>query len=250
MPPDLGLQGLEERGCNAWPALRSAIVGGWLLRFSEGYSKRANSGCALPGAAPLQAVLPEIEQRYARAGLPCCIRLTPLAPDGSATLLASRGWTMVDETSVQVADLAAFSPTRPPGGIVLSPRVSDSWAEGFAAASPRPDLRAASLLRMLQAIGSPTAFGTVRDPAGDPLAFGLGVLERGAVGLFDIVTAPAHRGKGHGRAMVEALLDWGRSNGAGAAYLQVTTGNVPALGLYGSLGFGEAYRYVYWRAPD
>jgi ribosomal protein S18 acetylase RimI-like enzyme len=246
--PDLGIPALEERACNAWPALQSQIAGGWLLRFAEGYTKRANSACALPGATGLSAVLPDIEDRYARAGIPCCIRMTPLAPADAAATLDARGWTTLDETSLQVVALDSASTGEPGPGLALAPAADAAWIDGYAAASARPDLRRDTLARMLQAIGTPATFATVR-VQDEPVAYGMAVLERGAVGLFDIATVANRRGRGHGRAVVAGLIAWGRAHGAAAAYLQVTTGNGPALALYGSLGFREVYRYVY-RVPS
>ena len=71
------------------------------------------------------------------------------------------------------------------------------------------------------------------------------VLERGCVGLYDIVIAPAMRGRGLGRALVCGLLHWGRTQGAQWAELQVRTPNRVARGLYESLGFHPLYAYHY-----
>jgi GNAT superfamily N-acetyltransferase len=83
------------------------------------------------------------------------------------------------------------------------------------------------------------------------VAYGLAVAERGMVGLFDLVTVPDKRRQGYGRRLMSALLQWGKTQGATTAYLQVTTVNHPAIALYEALGFREAYRYHYrvGRAP-
>ena len=87
----------------------------------------------------------------------------------------------------------------------------------------------------------------LRDPDLDdePVAWGLAVLERGYVGLFDIVVAPDLRGLGLGRQIVCALMAWGREAGADQAYLQVREENEAARALYRGLGFIDAYRYTH-----
>jgi N-acetylglutamate synthase len=37
------IQRIEELSVNALPALQTVVYDGWVLRFSEGYTKRANS---------------------------------------------------------------------------------------------------------------------------------------------------------------------------------------------------------------
>jgi len=55
--------------------------------------------------------------------------------------------------------------------------------------------------------------------------------------VLDVVTAPAARRRGVGRAlMVEAIAD-GNGRGAARALLEVRRSNAPAIGLYRSLGF-------------
>ncbi|WP_245997120.1 GNAT family N-acetyltransferase [Brevibacillus invocatus] len=77
------------------------------------------------------------------------------------------------------------------------------------------------------------------------VACGLGVLDSGYIGLYDIVTDSRCRKQGFGEQLVLHLLQWGRDNGAEISYLQVIADNRPALGLYAKLGYQEVYRYWY-----
>jgi ribosomal protein S18 acetylase RimI-like enzyme len=76
-------------------------------------------------------------------------------------------------------------------------------------------------------------------------ACGLGVKQDRFLGIFDIVVNPRQRRQGCGKAVVEALLAWGKQEGARTAYLQVTAENEPARQLYAGLGFQEEYQYWY-----
>ena len=78
---------------------------------------------------------------------------------------------------------------------------------------------------------------------------GLGVREGEFAGLFDLAVAPAQRGRGHGRQLVEELLRWAASGDARTAYLQVLVQNEVAIRLYERLGFRVAYRYWYRALP-
>ncbi len=240
------VRAIEERAFNAWPALEVAVLDGWLLRFAEGYSKRANSANALAPTSPFADLLPLVETLYRRHGLRPCVRLTPLAGPEPATVLAGRGWSVIDESLVLTAPL-------PRGGAVddtlrLDAVPEAAWIAGYAEASARADLRRDTLARMLAAIRPEAVFATLeRD--GAAVAYGMAVLERGMVGLFDIATPAAHRRQGHGRRLVEGLMAWGRRKGAMQAYLQVTTANEGALRLYHGLGFRPVYRYDYRLPP-
>jgi N-acetylglutamate synthase len=85
--------------------------------------------------------------------------------------------------------------------------------------------------------------------SGEAASCALGVLEGEFFGLFDVVTAPEHRSKGHATALLSSMLDWAQKNGARHAYLGVVALNSPARRLYDKLGFREVYRYWY-RVPS
>lgn len=239
---------LEERGFNAWPAHQTVFHQGWVFRLSGGYTKRANSVNALAPGAPFDGVREAAAALYAQHGLPAVFRLSPLAPPEADLELAQAGYQHFEPSLVLHRPLAPGSVARPDASTVISTSPSAAWLDGFAAANGVAPHHRALHRRMLDAIAHPAAFALLHAPGhekGQPVGFGLAVLERGAVGLYDLAVAPAHRGCGRGRALVQALLHWGAEAGATSAYLQVRAQNAPALGLYEGLGFKTAYAYHY-----
>lgn len=55
--------------------------------------------------------------------------------------------------------------------------------------------------------------------------------------IEDIEVAPAHRGRGVGRALVGHALGFARERGAGHLWLEVTNVNAPAIHAYRRMGF-------------
>ena len=236
-----GIRALEECGCNAWPARQTVFCNGWALRLSGGHTKRANSANALAPEGAFSEVQAGAEALYARHGLPAIFRLTPLAPDEADETLKAAGYRFVDPSIVMTAPLDDDGPI---DGVAINAVPTPEWCAGFAAASDvAPDVREVHD-RMLASIALPAAFATIAED-GAPAGYGIAVTERGRTGLFDIVVVDAARGRGLGRKLTGALLHWGRSQGAGSAYLQVQGDNAVARSLYERLGFTEAYRYHY-----
>ena len=77
-------------------------------------------------------------------------------------------------------------------------------------------------------------------------AQGVAAYDRDWVGFRSIEVDPGQRRRGHGLAVMAALLEWGAEQGATTAYLQVLGDNTGALELYRGLGFTthHAYRYL------
>lgn len=55
--------------------------------------------------------------------------------------------------------------------------------------------------------------------------------------LWRLSVGEDHQKKGHGRAAVQAFLDWGRKRGNPVAQVQAMKGNDVAIALYESFGF-------------
>lgn len=243
-PPPSTVQTLEECALNAWPASRTLLHQGWVLRAHGGFTKRANAVSALHADAPWPGVQAMAEAHYARLGQPPVFRLSPLAPAAADAALAAAGYGHHDPAWVMTAGLeAAASDAR----VHCAPVPTAAWLDGTAAAQGHALAQWPLHHATVRAIVPHHACATV-GPAEQPLGYGLAVCERGWVGLFDLVVLPAARGQGLGTALVRALLHWGRAAGAQAAYLQVRAANPGALRLYARLGFAPCYAYHY-RVP-
>jgi len=234
---------LEQRLVNAWPSFEVELMEGWLLRFAEGYSKRANAVTPiLPGARLSADLIEAIGASYAARGLPVCFRLTGIEDAGAGPLLEACGFTEYDPSLGLLAPLHVELILDP--SITLTPEPGGRWARSAAAAYGGDKANQDILQRILGRIRQPAVFATL-SLDGEDAAWGFAVLERGLVGIYDIVVTPELRGLGLGRRLVAGLMSWARGAGAHGAYLQVREANEMALALYRSLGFETAYRYTH-----
>jgi len=244
---------LEYAALKAWPALEQKEYGGWLLRFSRGYTKRANSINPLGAGALANAeMIACCEALYRRQGLPPIFRLTPLTPADLDLALAARGYALLDPTAVMTLDLSTWQapalPLAPCRELTLS-----AWFAHYCQLSDADPGGQAIHFQMLMAIAGARLCALVEakghDGAPGAAACGLGVLDEGLFGLFDLLTAPALRRRGYGTALVMGMLAWAQAQGARQAYLQVMLNNGAARALYERMGFREAYRYWYRVSP-
>jgi N-acetylglutamate synthase len=235
---------IEELSMNAWPSLRSVLYDGWVLRFANGYTRRANSVHPLyPSHRDIEQKIRACEEVYRDEGLPVTFKLTPAAlPPDLDHMLDSQGYSLVSPTSVQILDISRRPGATP--AIRVAGALDDNWLASACAFNGLPERHRLTLEHMLRSLVPEACFASIRNEQAI-VACGLGVVQDGHVGLFDIVTDPRLRRQGHGRALVQGMLDWGRQNGAHTAYLQVVPSNEPAIRLYAGLGFKELYRYWY-----
>jgi GNAT superfamily N-acetyltransferase len=240
---------LEAASLCAWPALRNVILDGWVVRFAQGYTRRANSVTALAHThIDIQRKIAVCEGLYQAQNLPPIFRLTHFsAPAGLDELLAQRGYMARDASLVLHCDLSGWhAPHAAKGADALCARLPlAAWLEQFARLQGgAPDghhMHAA----LLQRIRSPCLPMVALDADAQVVACVLGVLTDDCCGLFDLFCAPACRRQGHATRLLLALLQVARQHGARHAYLQVVQRNTQARRLYASLGFRRAYAYWY-----
>lgn len=234
-----------------WPLpispYKSLDVAGWRLRFSGGYTKRANSINALaPDAATDAGTVADLERACRERQLPAVWRLSPLAPPAIDGLLAARGYRAAERSLVQVAPLTPAFALMPDVGIHATP--TDAWIEAFAAYSPVRREHRDTMRRMLAAISPPVGFAFVEE-AGRPMAVAIGVVQGDHMGLFDVLVMPHARRRGLARMVTESLYAWAWRHGARRAYLQVVATNAAAMALYAAQGFRTIYDYTYRIPP-
>jgi N-acetylglutamate synthase len=250
-PADLA-QRVEAACLNGWPALRQVWFDGWLLRFSEGHTRRSNSVTPVaPSTGDLRDKIAYCETLYARAGLPPIFRVPTIAESGLDATLGALGYAAEDETCVIYRDLDGSLPER--GDAELSEGVpGETWLDAHArftgsAASSRDVQR-----KILEALAVPAAFAATRTADGHIASVAFGAVHDRIVCLNLVATDPGLRRQGLSRRTVSAVLAWAQERaGAAAACLPVVADNAPAIALYRTLGFEtELYRYHYRRRGE
>lgn len=238
------IQTIEEISLNAWPSLQQILYDGWILRFANGHTKRANSvNPVYIGTKDVYEKVERCEQIYIDKNLLPVIRITPLAhPENLDEILANAGFEKKDVSSVQVMDLVSFQ-AQATGDIRLWSEFSPDWLDSFVHLGG-VTVSQESLTAILRNIASKKCFAVLLKE-NQVVSCGLGFLENQYIGLFEIITATTERKKGFGKELILNILDWAKQNGAQKAYLQVVMNNEPALNLYSKLGFQEVYQYFY-----
>jgi GNAT superfamily N-acetyltransferase len=240
---------IEQTSLNAWPCLQQLHYDGWILRFANGYTRRANSVNPIyEGTLDVVTKITGCQEIYRRRQLTPVFKISPFAqPAELDDLLADLGYHRNAPTSVQLRALAGVpAPAATPGRQWSTPTAA--WVKAFVHLNRISASQVPALQDILHNIVPETNF-TVVQHQHQPVACGLAVLEGSYVGLFDLVTDPAQRQRGFGTELILGLLAWAKERGASTAYLQVMLNNEPAQKLYAKLGFEELYKYWYRLLP-
>ncbi|MEK4236055.1 MULTISPECIES: GNAT family N-acetyltransferase [unclassified Paenibacillus] len=240
---------IEEITLNTWPAEQSVLLNGWVLRTAAGYTKRANSVNPLYGEksslADLTNQIKLAEQYYKDAGLKPVFKITPyIQPANLDEALAERGYTVVEPSSVRLLELEGLATPDLRYEIQVQESLTEEWLNAFTKLSALSKDNRSTLTRMLSACLLQQGYILLINN-GVPTACGLGVIQNGYIGLFDIITASDQRRQGMAEQLLLALLHWGKTQGATTAFLQVVQANTGASALYDKLGFKEIYQYWY-----
>ncbi|WP_184190852.1 GNAT family N-acetyltransferase [Paenibacillus sp. JGP012] len=236
---------IEELTLNHWQPLSTSLYDGWVLRFANGYSKRANSVQPIyTSTLDVHEKIITCENIYNSNQLSTIFKITPFVqPENIDELLQHRGYTVVDPTIVQLRNLDDLK-APDPLDILIDEQLTDEWLHHLCRfGSVNEELRK-TMSQMLRNVRAHTCFISL-SIEGQVVACGLGVLERRVIGLHDIITDKAYRNRGLAEQMILHLLHWGKQRGAQSSYLQVVANNAPARRLYEKLGYTDAYTYWY-----
>jgi GNAT superfamily N-acetyltransferase len=242
---------IEELAANAWPAQTVQHLGGWRLRFSGGSSRRVNSVWPNRPRAdvPLDAALVIVEDFYQRHNTVPRFQICPAAlPGDLPEILAARGYYADAHTQVQTATVETVlaHTSQPDCQTISANTLTEDWFHAYVTASGYSPESLPIRRGILSRIGPKRNFLQLSEN-GTPVAVGLGVVERGWMGVFCVVTVLQARRRGFASSLMHALTNWGAAQGAENIYLQVMEDNGPALRLYEQMGFLHLYQYSYFQ---
>lgn len=245
--PNRALEWRVEEAClNAWPALREVLLDGWLLRFSEGLTRRANSANPLGPVSPVDG--PVFEALYRRSGLPTIFRVLSLIDASIDDRLAEAGYTREGESCVLYAPIEDVDTSRDPEVQLLDQPTPD-WFAAMAALQAHSSWQATIYRRIVNQVAVPAAFAALSSDTGT-VALAYGAVHNGLLCYESVVTDSNSRRRGYSRRIITALATWAKDEGATGACLEVEAHNLPARALYNAVGLKRLlYSYHYRREP-
>ena len=238
---------IEAATFTAWPAMTTAMDGKWLARFARGFTKRSNSiQCLDPtDDADAAARLSRMADLYPLNSLDPLFRVTPLAGPGVIAALDADGWEPFEESRVLTMPLHAGLAI--PENVEVLDGADERYLDAFIALAGHNRRTRETLALLVNLIACRNAGIVIRDAGGEPAAAALAVNALGIGVYTNVITRADKRRQGLGRRLMQGALAWTREVGATDAVIQVVSENAPAVNLYTSLGFEEAYRYHYRR---
>jgi GNAT superfamily N-acetyltransferase len=175
------------------------------------------------------------------------VRLTPFAQPATLDAeLAALGMARFDDTRVMLCTaLPADTVPASPG---TRWRQLDAGAYAMAVGELRgsPAAQRQAHAERLRAAPVPHhGVALCREADGAVIACGQMAREAEFVGLYDVYTHAAERGRGLATAVCSHLLSLAARQGSRLGYLQVEADNHGARRIYARLGFTDAYSYHY-----
>jgi len=236
---------IEELSMNAWPSITTRLYDGWVLRFSEGYTKRANSVNPLyPSTLPVEEKIISCEKIYSSFHLPAVFKITDDKTqheiDKQLSLLCYK---KCGVTSVQVLTLDDYN-FNITDNVRIEYNFSDEWINGYISCSEIEQHWHKTLKNMLAKIPEPRVIASIKKQ-GEIVACGYGAIEHGYIGIFNLDVKKEFRKLGFGWQILNGILSAGKEMEAKYSYLQVVNGNETAEKLYRKTGYKESYKYWY-----
>jgi N-acetylglutamate synthase len=243
-PPALDralLLAIERAGVLAWPAVETQVVDGWLWRFANGGSQRANSVSTLDyTGTDIDKTIADVEQRYRARGARPLFQISDVcAPSDLDQRLQIRGYISKDRCTTLIRKAPAGD-HEIGSGFEIFDRATPAWTACYTSVIT-PDRRRTAP-DILARVPRGAAFCGVRRE-GRIVATALGV-SHGGVTIAECVASLAEaRGQGAASTVMRGLAAWGAGQGAHTIALQALEHNAPAQALYRALGYTLAGHY-------
>jgi GNAT superfamily N-acetyltransferase len=245
---------LERAAFNAWPAIEQKEYQGLVIRYANGYTKRANSANLLKlDHTDFESLTEHVEHFFTQRKEPTIFRIPSYTQSEKYDeYLGNRGYQKQSLTLVLNCPLTADSAkqeNRLKGrSVEVVSKCADKWLESYCLLSGQSLDHQSAHLSILEKIECATFFALLKIN-GEVVACGLGVVENEMLGIFDVLTRQQDRGKGYATYLLREIFSWALTVKATSSYLQVVAENNSAINLYHKLGYQQRYQYWY-RSKD
>ncbi|MHA2202204.1 MAG: GNAT family N-acetyltransferase [Candidatus Hodarchaeales archaeon] len=241
---------VQEIANNCWPAKEYFFLNGWILRFTDGATSRANSVLPLYYFGNnLEEDISLVEKTYQIHNLPAKFMLHDYyAPAELKPKLIERNYQVdpiVDIMGNKIDNLNKI-PSSKEFRYKSNAKITTKWSQAFVRlANDRSKEDKRGMLSIMDRIILPKKkyFATVI--GSQIVGIVLGVLERRYLGIMDLIVDPNHRRQGVATSLLNMAVKWAKQYGCTHIFLQVVRENDIAVSLYKKLNFKRLYSYFY-----
>jgi ribosomal protein S18 acetylase RimI-like enzyme len=242
------VQLLQEISANAWPAKQISLVNGWLVRLSEGVTRRANSVLPLVYyGTNLTSDIKLVENLYYKYNLPVIFQLPDyFEPKNLLSSLKDAGYSEEAETIVMSGSLKNMKAITQNQDFVYK-NTNDSfeeWVHALQQFVNRSDEYIANYKKIVNRIAQAKEYFFAYANK-KIVGIAMAVIERAHLGIYSMITHPDFRRQGIAKSIIKEMVRWGKDVGIKTIYLQVQGDNTGAIALYKSVYLDERYRYRY-----
>jgi GNAT superfamily N-acetyltransferase len=243
---------VQEIANNSWRAKDFYWLNGWLLRFNEGVTGRANS--VLPSyywGTDLIRDIKLVENAYEQHNLPARWQMHEgHAPIELYNTLESRGYRQDPLVEVMGTDLLRFDGSIQKKAssfqVTSTAMRTKEWSRAFIDLTTHRDRQELEkMCEIMDQITVPHKRFLVAHKEDQQAGVVFGVVDRRFLGIMDLVVAPQYRRKGLATKLITDTVDWAYQHSATSLYLQVVAENHAAIALYQKMGLLRWFNYFY-----
>jgi len=245
---------LQEILMNSWPAYHYYFLHGWILRFTDGVTSRANSVLPLHYNGDLDEIDKDIslaEKSYQAFNLPTIFTIPDFfEPNNLAVKLLEHGYQQlgcITHTLVASAQKLRNESINEDIKYIFYSKREKVISNLLGKYSKRDQSAQKVLDALANRIVIPQKRFIIAKYEKKVMGTLMGILDpHGFLYIADVLVAPNFRKQNVATSMFFKLInDWAIPNGVENIWLQVEIENNEAMNLYTKLGFEKAYSYYY-----
>ena len=179
---------LEELTLNTWQGLEEIHYDGWVIRFANGYTGRANSVNPIyPSTIPVGRKIDYCEELFRKRDIIPTFRISPIAnPEGIVDHLSERGYEAFDPTWVMVLDMENYQHSPPQLPLDIRKTSLDAWLHLNYGLSSRDMVSFSTRKKIIQLVSERASFYIVK--VGDEdISACMTISEGPFLGIFSLV---------------------------------------------------------------